>query len=234
MGVFRQTAVGGNAKEKKMTEWLIILIALWTYPIIEYLLFFLTKKKIDLRKKIFKVIFIISVLAIVGLLTKISTTITELDWIIITIPFLAVTILLWWSQFQKSRIIKITGIIAMIFVFGIGYLSGTVGALGVGFVIEEFETSNEIWLDNGLIYKETSLGNAISDYRGKRVEIYRTIKWLPLIEWQVTSKEYFNLMVYGQPLNINYNSVNQELYLDIEKQWGDSTYYWNDTLRFEK
>lgn len=217
-----------------MTELLTILIALWTYPIIGFLLFILTKKKIDLRIKIFKVIFIISVLAILGLLTKISTTITELDWIIVTIPFLAATILLWWSQFQKSRIIKVIGIIAIIFVFSIGYFSGTVGLLGVGFVIGEFETSNEIWLDNGLIYKETSLGNAISDYRGKRVEIYRTIKWLPLIEWQVASKEYFDLLVYGQPLNVNYNSVNQEFYLDAEKQWGDSTYYWNDTLRFEK
>ncbi len=217
-----------------MTEWLIILIALWTYPIIGYFLFFLTKKKIELRKKIFKVILTISILAILGILTNISTTITALDWIIITIPFLAVTILLWWTQFQTSKSIKIIGTIAMIFVFGAGYLSSTIGALGVGFVIEEFETSNEIWLDNGLIYKEIILGNATSDYRGKRIEVYKTIKWLPLIEWQVTSKEYFNVMVYRQPLNVKYNSVNQELYLNIEKQRGDSIYYWNDTLRLEK
>ena len=118
-----------------MNELLTILVAFWTYPIIGFLLFKLTKKRIDLRKKIFKVIFIISGLAILGLLTKFSTTITELDWIIITMPLLSGIILLWWTQFQKNRIIKITGIIVMTLVFSLGYFSGTVGILGIGFVV---------------------------------------------------------------------------------------------------
>jgi len=173
-------------------------------------------------------------IAILGLLTKFSTTITELDWIIITLPFLAGIILLWWTQFQKNRIIKITGIIAMVLVFSVGYFSGTVGILGVGFVVGEFETNNEIWFDNGLIYKETSLGNAISDYRGKRIEINRTIKWLPLIEWQILSKEYFDFLAYGQQLNVVYDKPKNEFLLSAKEQLQDSTYYWNDTIRLEK
>jgi hypothetical protein len=217
-----------------MNEFLTILIALWTYPIIGFLLFKLTKKRIGLRKEIFKVIFIISGIAILGLLTKFSTTNAELDWIIITLPFLAVIILLWWTQFQTNRIIKITGIIAMVLVFSVGYFSGTVGILGVGFVVGEFETNNEIWFDNGLIYKETSLGNAISDYRGKRIEINRTIKWLPLIEWQILSKEYFDFLAYGQQLNVVYDKPKNEFLLSAKEQLQDSTYYWTDTIRLEK
>jgi len=217
-----------------MNEFLTILIALWTYPIIGFLLFKLTAKRIGLRNNLFKVILVISGLAIFGIFTKISTTITELDWIIITVPFLSGIILLWWTQFQKNRIIKITGIIAMIFVFSIDYFSGTVGVLGVGFVVAEFETDNEIWFDNGLIYKETSLGNAISDYRGKRIEINRTIKWLPLIEWQILSKEYFDFLICGQQLKVVYDKPKNEFLLSAEEQLQDSTYYWDDTIRLGK
>ena len=103
--------------------------------------------------------------------------------------------------------------------------------MGFGFC---FITDKEQWFDNGIICKEVTLGNAIADYRGKRIEINRTINWLPLIEWQVANKEYFNLMVYGQPLNANYNQIDKEFYLDIEKQWGDSIHYWSDTIRLEE
>jgi len=217
-----------------MNEFLTILIALWTYPIIGFLLFKLTKNRIGLRKMIFGLIFILSGFAILGLLTKFSTTVAELDWILITLPFLAGTILLWWTQFQKKRIIQITGIIAMVLVFSLGYFSGTVGILGVGFVVGEFETNNEIWFDNGLIYKETSLGNAISDYRGKRIEINKTIKWFPAFEWQILSKEYFDFFVIGQQLNVVYDKTRNEFLLSAEEQLQDSTYYWTDTIRIEK
>lgn len=217
-----------------MNEFLTILIALWTYPIIGFLLFILTRKKIELRKKIIKVVFIVSGLTILGVLTKVSTTITALDWILVTIPFLAGIILLWWTQFQKNRIFKITGIISMAIVFSLGYLSGTLGILGVGFVVGEYVTNNEQWFENGLIYKETSLGNAISDYRGTRIEINRTIKWLPLIEWEIANKEYFNFLGYGQQLNVNYNKSRNEFILSAEEKLHDSTYFWNDTIRIKK
>jgi len=85
-----------------------------------------------------------------------------------------------------------------------------------------------------LIYKETSLGNAISDYRGKRIEINRTIKWLPLIEWEITNKEYFDFLVYRQKLNVVYDKLRNEFVLSAEEQLQDSTYYWSDTIRLEK
>ena len=122
----------------------------------------------------------------------------------------------------------------MLVVFGFSYFISTVGILGVGFAIAKFETEKETGFDHGLIYKELSLGNALTDFRGKRVEIYRTLKWFPLIEWQIATKEYYNSMVYSKPLNAHYDETNEEFYLEVEKQWRDSTYYWNDTIRLKK
>lgn len=119
---------------------------------------------------------------------------------------------------------------------GIGYLSGTIGALGVGFVTAELEADREKWLGNGVIYKEFSLGNAISDYRGKKVEIYKTMKWLPVIEWRVRDKNYYNLIVYSKPFTVNYMPAEQKIYLSLSTQWGKEkkVYNWADTLLLEK
>lgn len=174
-----------------------------------------------------------SLLALLGILTNISTTLLEINWALITAPYLFVCSLLWWTQFQSKQIIKILGIIVMFIVFGIGYLSGSIGALGVGFVTAEHDYDYKKWFDNGLIYKEYSLGNAISDYRGKRIDINRTFKYFPIIEWRIESKKYFNLAVYGQPLNVNYNVEQKEFILSAKRQWSDSTFHWNDTIRIK-
>ncbi len=86
----------------------------------------------------------------------------------------------------------------MISTFGIGYLSGTLGILGVGFIVADFESDAEKKLSNGIIYREHSIGNVISDYRGKRVEIYKTVAWLPVFEYQIIQKEYYNVITYPE------------------------------------
>jgi hypothetical protein len=216
-----------------MFSWLIILFALWTYPVIGFFIFRLTKNKLDIRKKIVYTIGLFSILALLGIFSNTSTTLLEINWVIITTPYLFVCSLLWWTQFQQRQIIKIFGIIAMFIVFGGGYLSGSIGALGVGFVTAEHDCDYEKWFDNGLIYKEYSLGNAISDYRGKRIDINRTIKYLPIIEWRLESESFFNLAVYGQPLNVIYNGQQKEFILSAERQWSDSIFHWNDTIRIK-
>ena len=216
-----------------MRFWLIIF-ALWTYPVVSFLLFILTKRKLEIRKHILKVFALLTGVALFGLVTNISTTSSAIDWILVTVPFLMACSVLWWTLFQSNKTIKVLGAIGMLLVFGFGYFSSTVGILGVGFIISEYETDREIWFEDGLIYKEFNLGNALSDFRGARIEINRTIKWFPVIEWQVTAKEYSSSMVYGNPLNARYDAVKEEFYLDVEKQWRDSMYYWNDTIRLEK
>ena len=112
----------------------------------------------------------------------------------------------------------------MVLFFGFVYFMGSVGLLGVGFGIGHYLTDYEKWYDNGLIYKEASLGNAISNFRGKSVEIYKTIEWLPLIEWRIERKE----------LDVKYDKVNNTFVLKAEDQRGDSTYYWSEQITLNK
>ena len=120
----------------------------------------------------------------------------------------------------------------MFVVFGLGYFSATAGILGIGLVIEQYETDREIWLGNGLIYKENSLGNAISDYRGKEVEVYKTFSWLPIIEWRINDKSYYNVITYLNPLTVDYKPNEHKIYLSATMQWGKDKKIvnWSDTL----
>jgi hypothetical protein len=215
-----------------MDSWLITLIALWTYPIIALIIVRRTKNGPTVRKKIILASLVVSMTALIGLLTHLSTTVSTIDWIFVTSIYFTISLLLWWTTSQTNIIIKVIGIIVMTFVFGLGYISGTVGALGVGFVTAEYSTDKEQWLEDGLIYKETALGNAIADYRGKRVEIYRTISWFPIIEWRIQHKEYYNRITYIQPLTVDYKQDERKICLTASEQSGkdEKLEIWTDTL----
>lgn len=219
-----------------MMTWLIILISLWTYPIITLVLARLTKNRFTFRKRLIKLTLIVTGLSIIGLITNISTTIKAVDWILVTSIYFSVCLFLWLIYFHKNRILKVFAIIGMVGVYSLGYISGTVGALGVGFVSAEYDTNVEKWVGNGLIYKETTLGNAISDYRGKRVEIFKTISWFPILEWRILHKEYYNFITYGNDLNVDYHPDTKTIYLSASEYWGKNheLEIWSDTLRLKE
>jgi len=220
-----------------MTTFLIILIGLWTYPIISFIVLWLTKNRLELRRQLIIASSILTALAFFGLATNISTTLSELDWLIVSTIYLTISLTLAWTQFQKNKILKVFGIIAMVLVFGVGYLSGTIGALGVGFVVGEYNTEYEEWLGGGIIYKESTLGNAVSDHRGKKVEIYKTISWLPLIEWRREVKEYKEyITIMTTPLTIDYKPENNKIYLSASMWWehDKKNIIWADTLIINK
>lgn len=217
--------------------WIITLISLWTFPIISFLIFDLTKKRIDSRKQILRTLLLINCIAAFGLLTNISTTSIEIDWIILSTLYLTLFTLLWLLFELKSKVLKVLATIIMVFVFGLNYLSATVGILGVGFITNDYTPEVEKWLGNGLIYKETSLGNAVSDYRGKRVEVFKTIPWFPVIEWRVTNKDYENcIIVATTPLTVNYKKDEQKIYLSasiwLENERKQEE--WSDTLNLKQ
>ena len=212
--------------------WLIILIALWTYPIICYFVLRLTAKRLKTRKYIFITCIAASVLTAFSLLTNISTTFLPLDWVLLTSVYFLLCLALWWTQFQTSKILKILGVICMFIVFGIGYFSATAGILGVGFVTAKYETDREVWLGDGLIYKENGLGNALTDYRGKEVEVYKTLSWLPIIEWRIKDKSYYNVITYLNRLKVDYKPKEHNIYLSTTMLWGKDKRIinWSDTL----
>lgn len=216
-----------------MTAWVIILFALWTFPVISFYMVKLTEKKKHIRNRIILLCVFLNSVAAFGLLTNISATLKEIDWLIVTSIYFTICILLWLGFYQKKKIVKISALIIMVCIFAIGYISGTVGALGVGFVTAEYEPSVEKWLGDGFIYKETSLGNAVSDYRGKRVEIFRTIPWLPVIEWRVQNKVYQNYVaILTNPLTVEYKQSEKKIYLSASMWWENERKQeeWADTL----
>lgn len=220
-----------------MTTFLIILFGLWTYPIISFIVLWLTKNRLELRSQFLIISSLLTVLAFIGLLTNISTTLSELDWFIVSTIYLTASFALAWTQFQKNKIWKVIGIIAMVLVFGVGFLSGTIGALGVSFVVGEYDTEYEEWLGDRIIYKESTLGNAVSDHRGKKVEIYKTISWLPLIEWRTDVKEYKEyITIMTTPLTIDYKPEDNRIYLSASMWWEQDkkNINWADTLSIEK
>ena len=219
-----------------IAPWIIVILGLWIYPILSIILLRLTKNHPKARRIVYYISFSMTGLAIFGLLTTISTTLSTIDWILVSSIYLTIALILGWTQFQPRKWIKIVGVVLMFFVFGIGYLSGTIGALGVGFVIGEFETSHETWLKNGIICKEISLGNAVADYRGKRVEIYKTISWFPIIEWRIQKKEYYNVLLYLNKLNVEYKENEKKIYLKTSAERGKDNHieYWADTLTLRR
>jgi hypothetical protein len=214
-------------------NWLIILFGLLAYPIISLNLLRLTKNKPTVRKRLFYASFILTGLSLFGLFTDISTTFSAINWILVSSIYFSVSLVLWWTQFQTNKPLKIIGFILMIFIFGLGYTSGTVGALGVGFIVAEYETDTEKRLSDNLIYKEFNLGNVFSDYeyRGRRVEIYKTISWMPIVEWQIQKKEYMNFAAPPNKLTVDYKSTENKIYLSASQLSSkDSTENWADTL----
>ena len=213
--------------------WTIALISLLTFPIIGFLIFYLTRERLEVRKEILMTFFVINLLAVFGLVTNISTTMTALDWIILSTFYLTISTLLWVLFGLKNKIIKVASAIIMFCVFGLGYVSATVGALGVGFITGDYTPQIEKNLGNGIIYKETSLGNALSDYRRKRVEIFKTIPWLPIIEWRIVNKTYeSNIVIMTTPLIVNYKPDERKIYLSASMRWGyeQTQEKWSDTI----
>jgi hypothetical protein len=194
---------------------LITLIALWTYPILTFFVFRLGRRYNNL-KTINLTIATILVLTTLFLTFDISTTSIEVDWILLTTYYFGLCFLLWSVVHLKAKLFKILGYIIMTFVFGLGYFSGTIGILGVGFVTGGFVPRKQNKIESNLTYKETGLGNAFSDYRGVRVELYKTYKYLPFIERRISTNAYYGMELAVFPIVQTYDKETKTLSLTLD------------------
>ena len=168
----------------------MMLLALWTYPLISLIVIWQTRNKPKIRERILYSSFILTGLTLLGLLTNISTTSSAFDWLMISNIYLSISLALSWALFHSNKLPKIVGFIAIICINGVGFTYG----IAVGFIVGDYETDTEKWFDDGIIYKDISIGNVIAQVRGRRVEIYKTLPWLPIIEWRKQKKEYFDFV----------------------------------------
>lgn len=205
------------------TALMIIFTGLLIYPVLSLLLILLTRKKNCVQKKLLYVFSSLSAITLFGLWMDISTTCFVVDWILVSIIYLTVCCFLWKIVFLKGYVYKITGIILMCLFFGLGYMMSTIGIIGTGLIIEQEVPDYEKWISENLIYREYRRGNAIDYSNEKRVEIHKTLSWLPFIEWPVCEEIYDKEFIYEQtPLNILYDPEENRLVLSISTWWADT------------
>lgn len=217
-----------------MSTWIIILISLWLYPFITQYLISRSRNNNKLRQRIIILIFAWVLTTTLALLTNVSTTSIEIDWIFITSYYFLICIALWLIVERKNKWIKVFGYTFMVIIFGFGYISGTVGILGVGFITAEHVPRTIEVLDNGLTYKETGLGNAISDYRGVRIEIYKTYRFLPFLERELSFNEYYGMEFARYPVTYNYDKQTGILNLTLDTTDSDELINWNEQIKLSE
>lgn len=194
-----------------MTAWLFVLFAFWIYPILTAILVWSTKNKPVTRRQLLRYCILASVITCLGLTLGVSTTLDEIDWLLLTSLYFTPCLLFWLILKSKlNSVVKIVSCFIMTLVILTGYLSGTIGALGIGFSTAEYVPQKEIRINNSNVYKEYGLGNAISSWGGVRVGLFKSYKWFPILEWQYLEKEYLNLDHYA--IEQNSKSANPKPY----------------------
>jgi len=197
----------------------------------------------EFKKRVSGISFVLALTIFFCIQTSISTTSSKVDWLFIAILYLCISIVLFWAHYQKKGIVSYLGRHAMLPVFGVGYILGTIGFMVIGMVVAHNTVDAEIWLSKNLIYKESRLGHATSDYRGKKVEIYRTISWLPLLEWRIINKDYWlgaesgaPVEVLTEPLSIKLSEDASQLFVAAHHPSNERSVpkVWADTLHISK
>jgi hypothetical protein len=168
----------------------ILLVSLWFYPILAKLSLYLTKGSLKARKYFIAIPLSIATIVLLSFLTGISTTSEDLDFFLISIIYLSVSQLLFLAYTFKNVVIKIISGFAMACVFFLGYTLSTIGFLGLGMIAMPLQTTRAVRLSDKLVFKQHNLGNAISDYRGIEITLFKNYAWLPGIERQIFEKSY--------------------------------------------
>lgn len=208
----------------------IILIALWLYPIINYVLIRNTLNNIKLQRQVALATVFCSIIIILCIIFKISTILPTLDWWLFTQIYFTISLVLWLGWYQKIRLLKWISGAGMLCIFGFGYLSATVGILGMGFIMTEYTPTFKKNISDKLVYAETRLGSAVSDYRGKKVEVYQQLAF-PLLERQILQKNYYDWLFFAEEWKIQYNPAEQKIYLSAVRKQNDKIYSFADILQ---
>lgn len=129
--------------------------------------------------------------------------------------------------------LKVLESYALLWYSVLALLSCTIGLLGLGLIIGEVIPDNRISLQDGIIVKEYYNGNAISDSRATTIEVFRTIPWLPVVEWRKVKKRYEWLELKDN-VQADFDASKQILTLKgIETTPGTKQYkHWQDIIIF--
>jgi hypothetical protein len=144
------------------------------------------KKSPDAFRKQIKTNSIIAIIFIISLIMKISFTYSLLNFISISIFYMAYCHIVFSLFYIKNLLIRyfllISGLIPIVAM----YIMATVGFLGLLLIINDYAAppKNVEFLEDGLICQKTDWGAAMTD-EGYTVHLYRRWKVLPFLQLEV-------------------------------------------------
>jgi|GEM_PF-1855168 len=218
-----------------MEPFLIVVIALWIYPVITLFLMLYLKQRPKARKVVLIISACIAGIGFMGILSGISTINENIDWFLVSAVYLFISLIIWQVIFQPNLWIRILGFMLMLATFGFGYFTGSVGLLGIAVTMGDYEHHGKIMIDTNLYYTESTLGNADSEIRGKRIAVFKNYEAAPFLERKVFEKSYTDIVQFSRPVKVKYDEAESTLYLSIpaERKKKYRLKGWADTIQLD-
>jgi hypothetical protein len=215
-----------------MAPFYTIIISLLLYPVLGWIVVFFTKDKRPLLRKLLIVSGGMSFAIVLASVMGVITISSGVNWLLLTIPYLFLCLLLWTGKRWGSQLFKRLSNLLMIIVFGIGYLLSTIGSLFTLFAVSDLDTDQRLSLSKNLIYFERNIGQGPDpSVRMKEIEIYKKISWLPVFATKVHRVVYDEWNTPLQPqLIVSYSNEKNLLFLRSQVS-GYRTWNFSDTIQ---
>ena len=154
-------------------------------PIIGLILYSLFKGN---RKFIFS---FLSILAFLGLfrLFNLSFKADSLDLIFPIVFFIAYCFLVFHFQLIDNKFLRVISLVVGSIPIIFAFLFGILGIIGVGMASADEVSDKTVNLSNSCYFRVYQYGNAISEKDGTRIEIYKSVNFLPFVEKRILQTE---------------------------------------------
>ncbi len=215
-----------------MKPFLVVITAIWIYPIISLFILLAVNEKPKARKVMFILFAIPALTAVAGFLSGYSTINENIDWLLVSSIYLFISLIVWRIVLYPNKWVKAIGFLFALLVLGYGYYNGSVGFLGIAFTMAEYEHSGKIPITENLSYTESILGNATSEYRGKRIEIFANPERFSFLEHMVFERSYTDIEQFSRPAKVDYDAEENVVVFSIPRK-GKGKYRlkgWSDTV----
>lgn len=201
-----------------MKPFVIVLAALWIYPVLSLFIMLPLKERPKARMVMLIIFAVPAMIGVIGYLSGYSTTNENADWLLVSSIYFFICLMIWRIVLHSNIWIRITGIVFALIIFGIGYFNGSMNFLGIAYRMGEYEHNGKIAIDDRLSYTESVIGNATSDYRGKRIEIFANPEHMPFLEYPVCEKSYTDIAQFSTPARVSYNKEANTVIFSIPAQ----------------
>lgn len=212
-----------------MNIFYITLISFWVHPALTLIIVRLLRNSTHWKKFVLVCSFNI-IIFFAFFVFDISTVNINIDFLITSFIYFCFWIIIWNALYFEKGLFKTLCLIFLFSLLIFNYCSSTAGILAIGFTLYDWETTQELKIDTDLTYKETPLGNAISDYRGKKIDIFKQFSVFPFLEYPYQSKSFFEIAPYRNILNVEYNKSSRILFLSAQDTLSDSIMVWQEKI----